>query len=600
MFRTYTTVENVSKTDPLVLESVTSWVSPFGVLSGERTNPREWNLLEGKNDWLGEGRWVSSGTNDLFPILQQQMTGHTPRGEHSVVSTGTWSTGKRSPLAILESTQFGLAWIFQVEHNGAWRWEVGDDTEDGYIALSGPTNSDHAWSRILAPGQSFTTVAASAGVASSFAEATDLVTHYRRAMRTEHSDNAQPRILFNDYMNTLNGDPTTEKLLPLIKAAAEVGVEAFCIDCGWYDDMGDWWPSVGEWMPSKKRFPGGITEVIDAIKNAGMVPGLWIEPEVVGESSPVVDKLPETAFFHRNGYRVREQQRYVLDFRDSAAREHLDRVINRLVKDYGIGYFKFDYNVSPGSGTDTNADSVGDGMLENARAYSAWIDDLHRRYPGLILENCSSGGMRMDFAQTSRFQVQSTSDQQDFKLYPAIAATAPLMVLPEQSANWAYPQSTMTAEESAFNLNTTMLGRFFLSGYVNRMSEQQRELIGNAITVYKKNVQPVISSSVPFWPTGLPAWSSRVVSVGLEAATASFVTVWARNAGEAESAVKLSLPQYLGQEAEAHAIFPVGNGFERWPLRWNSREGVLEIDIPERVYASRTFIIVPKGGESAA
>ena len=110
-----------------------------------------------------------------------------------------------------------------------------------------------------------------------------------------------------------------------------------------------------------------------------------------------------------------------------------------MVGEYGIGYFKFDYNVSPGAGTDYDADAPGAGLLGHNRAYSDWIDGLRERYPDVILENCSSGGMREDFAQTSRFQVQSTSDQQDFRLYPVIAAASPMMVLPEQAASWAYP-----------------------------------------------------------------------------------------------------------------------------------------------------------------
>lgn len=80
--------------------------------------------------------------------------------------------------------------------------------------------------------------------------------------------------------NTIYGDPTTEKKeLPLINAAAEVGIQIFVIDCGWYDDTGDWWPSVGEWLPSKKRFPNGVTEVIDAIREEGMIPVHQPEPE---------------------------------------------------------------------------------------------------------------------------------------------------------------------------------------------------------------------------------------------------------------------------------------------------------------------------------
>jgi hypothetical protein len=93
-------------------------------------------------------------------------------------------------------------------------------------------------------------------------------------------------VLFNDYMNTLMGDPTSEKLHPLIDAAAAVGTDCFCIDAGWYDDGDDWWDSVGEWEPSITRFPGcGLRAVLDRIRAAGMTPGLWLEPEVIGQRS---------------------------------------------------------------------------------------------------------------------------------------------------------------------------------------------------------------------------------------------------------------------------------------------------------------------------
>ena len=69
-------------------------------------------------------------------------------------------------------------------------------------------------------------------------------------------------------MNCLWADPTTEKELPLIKAAAEAGCEYYCVDAGWYD-KGYWWDSVGEWLPSEERFPGGIKELMDIIREHG-------------------------------------------------------------------------------------------------------------------------------------------------------------------------------------------------------------------------------------------------------------------------------------------------------------------------------------------
>ena len=91
-------------------------------------------------------------------------------------------------------------------------------------------------------------------------------------------------------MNTLNGDPTTERLLPLIDAAGRAGAECFCIDAGWYDDtdLGDWWPTVGEWIPSDRRFPGGGPRSgCYCHSRRGNEGGPWLEPEVVGCRSPV-------------------------------------------------------------------------------------------------------------------------------------------------------------------------------------------------------------------------------------------------------------------------------------------------------------------------
>ena len=603
MVRTYATITNAATTD-VILESVTSFAGSFGApAQAEPTNPDtfgDWVLSEADMDWLSEGRWHATPLRRLFPKIHEELTGWDPRGRHQVVSTGTWSTGQHAPLAVLNNTTIGLTWIFQIEHNGAWRWEIGQDTKDGYLALAGPTEESHSWYKILKPGESFVTVPASFTLATDFDAATANVAVYRRAWRFMHRDNAKPSVVFNDYMNTIYGDPTTAKELPLIKAAGEVGVEIFVIDCGWYDDTGNWWPSVGEWMPSKTRFPGkkGIVEVIDAIKDAGMIPGIWLEPEVIGVESPVAEQLPDSAFIMRNGRRVVEQQRYILDFRSKATCDYMDGVIDRIVGEYGVGYFKLDYNVSPGAGSDVNADSLGDALLEHNRAYSAWLDGVQRRYPDLVLENCSSGGMREDYAQLSRFQVQSTSDQQDWQLYPTIAAAAPMLMLPEQAASWAYPQSGMTAEQTAFNINTTFLVRFFLSGYLNRMDAAQHALVAAGIEAYKRHVQPVIGKSVPFWPLGLPEWDASVVSYGLrpadisDAGAPTLVTVWNRESHD--GAVRLSMKHLRGREVAVTPVYPV-EGFSEWPTNWDAEQGVLTVTLPSAEYASRTFELTIRG-----
>ncbi len=157
-------------------------------------------------------------------------------------------------------------------------------------------------------------------------------------------------------------------------------------------------------------------------------------------NSPVVDRLPAAAFLQRGKQRIVEHGRFHLDLRRPEAVAHLDAVVERLIDEHGIGYFKLDYNINPGAGTDRDADSVGDGLLRHNRAHLAWLDGLLDRHPDLVWENCGSGAMRSDFALLSRLQLQSTSDQQDYLKYPPIAAAAPVLTLPEQAANWAYPQ----------------------------------------------------------------------------------------------------------------------------------------------------------------
>lgn len=125
MVQTDVTVTNMGL-EPVLLDSVTSWSSTFGIPAnadeGTESGLEHWDLLEGRFDWLAEGRWSRKSLRELLPAIGQELTNVDPRQSHQVVSTGTWSTGTNVPLAILESKAMKLAWLFQIEHNGAWRW----------------------------------------------------------------------------------------------------------------------------------------------------------------------------------------------------------------------------------------------------------------------------------------------------------------------------------------------------------------------------------------------------------------------------------------------------------------------------------------------
>jgi alpha-galactosidase len=578
---------------PVTVESVTSFLS--GALAGE---VGDLDVLWAKNDWLAEGRWQRRAWRDAMPDLNRRVHGADSRGRFGLTSAGTWSSGGYLPMGAIVSRAGGLdggqAVVWQIEHNGGWHWQTGECTTrhggaraDGlelnhaprgsasgaYVALLGPTDTEHHWRVTLAPGEAFVTVPVAIAVsADGFEGAIARLTAYRRAIMRPHADHDTLPVIFNDYMNTLMGNPTTERLLPLIEAAARVGAEYFCIDSGWYAEIGEgWWDTVGAWQPSASRFPGGLASVLDRIRAAGMVPGLWLEPEVVGVSSPVAQLLPPEAFFQRDGRLVVEQRRYQLDLRHPAAVKHLNEVIDFLVGDLGVGYFKLDYNIDVGPGT--GAPSPGAGMLAHNRAHADWLDSVLDRYPGLVIENCASGGMRTDYALLSRLQLQSTSDQQDFLSYPPIAAAAAAAMTPEQAAVWAYPQPSFTDDEIVFTLCTALLGRLQLSGHVDQMSPAQLRLVAAAVRVYK-SIRADLTSAVPFWPLGLPGWTDSWLALGMRAPSASYLTLWHRGPADGATAT-VAVPHLRGLRVGLEVLYP-----EQGSASWDGLAGELTVSLP--------------------
>jgi alpha-galactosidase len=580
-----TTVTNRGP-EPVLLLGITSFAT--GLLGHPMANL---DLVRGDSEWLGEGRWTRRPLREHVADLNLRLHGQDGRGRFAVISAGTWSTGTYLPTGGIVDRDSGHAWLWQIEHNGPWRWEVGERLDGAYLALLGPTDIDHQWQQRLAPGDSFTTVPASIAVSTDGLEgAVAELTAHRRALVRPHPDRSALSVIFNDYMNTLMGDPTTAKLLPLIDAAAAAGAEVFCIDAGWYDNDTTWWDSVGEWQPSQTRFPRGIEEVLAHIRDLGMAPGLWLEPEVIGVRSPMADKLPAEAFLQQGGVRLVEHNRYHLDLRHPAAVAHLDEVIDRLVEQLGIAYFKLDYNIDPGAGTDVDAESVGAGLLGHNRAHLAWLDAIHARHPDLILENCASGGMRMDYALLSRMQLQSTSDQQDYRRYPPIAVAAPMSVLPEQSASWAYPQPEMPDEHLAYAMCTGMLGRLYLSGRLDAMRADQLQSVRDAVGVFR-DIRADLARAVPLWPLGLPGWSDPWLSLALRAGDVTYLAVWRREgAGEATA---LALDHLRGRQIAIDVLYP--RHLPAWNCEWAPETGSLTVT-PTRPdpYSARIFRIVAR------
>ena len=530
----------------------------FREMVWQRRTPAELGL-----DDAGLGEWDILSSRASFALQQR----------------GSWSTGGHLPMGILRSRERSLLW--QIEHNGAWRWELGDQGGALYLVGSGPTDQSAAWMRRLAPGESFTSVPATLVLGGDDDELFGALTRARRRVRRPHPDNEALPVIVNDYMNALMGDPTAENMPPFIAAAALAGAEIYCMDSGWYTDGATWWNDLGGWEPSRRRFPDGLEAMTRLMRDAGMVPGLWLEPEVVSVSSSVARSLPPEAFFQRDGQPVIESGRLQLDFRHPAAIGHVDAAVERLITDLGLGYLKFDYNMDVTQGTDVGADSPGDGQFEHQRALLNWVRSLMDRHPGLVIESCSSGGQRMDGATLAVHPVQSTSDNQDPLFTAAIAAAAPTAVTPEQGAVWAYPDPSWSDELIAFSLASPLLGRVHLAGQIHRLSEAQMALVQEAVAAYR-TTRARLSAAVPFWPLGLPGWHDPVVALGMRDDEGELVTVWRRSG---PTSVRLPLAHHAGHPLDVAVVFPTSLPTG---VQWHADGGYLVIDLPDEP-AARTL-----------
>ena len=565
--RAWSVITNICNED-VGLEYVSSF-SYHGFEDGNLTPNENIEVYIPHNCWCRELDWRKYSLSDLGI----EGVGGAASKRAAVSSSGTWSTKEYVPMAAIVNTEVNSAYMWQIENNGSWHWEISGTAGMLYLKLSGPTENENHWHKQLSPAESFESVAACVTLGEDFDSALEEMTAYRRKLFVNQERNAALPVIFNDYMNCLGADPTEEKEIPIIDLAAKAGAEYYCMDAGWYAD-GTWWETVGEWMPCDWRFPNGLKAVFDYVKSKGMVPGIWLEIEVMGINCPLAKIWPDDRFFMRHGRRVIDHGRYQLDFRNPDVREFATGVVDRLISEYGIGYIKTDYNIEGGIGTELDSDSFGDGLLEHNRAFFAWIKSIMDKYPSLIIENCASGGMRMDYKMLSILPIQSTSDQTNYKLNANIAAKSSTAVLPEQSAVWSYPLGSADKNEIQMNMVNSLLQRIHLSGQIFGWNEEQMSYVKEAIEVYK-SYRNEIPESIPFYPLGIPHASDKIFCSAYKTPSCIRMGVWRMDSENETVFIPLDT-----EKQNVCVRYPIDNG-----AKIERVDGGVNVTLPERFTA---------------
>lgn len=563
-------VKNISE-EKVGLEYVASFC--YGGL-GSKDSAQPLELLElyiPHNSWCAELNWrkeslLQAGFNS------KKLHASTKRIRYS--NRGCWSTKEYLPMGILNDKSSGEYYFWQIEASGSWEWELGDISQRIYLRLSGPNEQGHSWYKELESGEVFSSVSVALSVTDGdFGEAVGEMTKYRRKIIDKGRIDCSLPVIFNDYMDCLWADPNTEDELRMVEKAAELGAEIYCMDAGWYS-MGDWWPLVGEWEICEERFEGGIKQIFDKIAKKGMRAGIWLEPEVMGVDCPLVPQF-EDCFFKYRGKNIISKGRYQLDFRKERVRNHLNRVIDSLIEKLGVSYFKFDYNIDPIYGTEVDADSCGDGLLQYNKAYLDWIDSIYERHPQVMIENCASGAMRMDYCSLKHFALQSVSDSTHYNEFAHMSVMSPTAVLSEQSGIWVVSSPKNSFYENAFAAVNAMLYRMYLSGRVDNIAAEDFESLKTAVRCYKE-IRSDIVGSLPLYPNGICNAESDWMIGGALSGDRKTVYITAAHLKGEESERNILVKELDGKCCEAKILYPSGLG--TIALRGSS----LKVALPER------------------
>ena len=220
-----------------------------------------------------------------------------------------------------------------------------------------------------------------------------------------------PPVTHNTWFAFNEGNSVTEQnQAEFIRAIAPTGVECFWLDAGWFE--GGWPTGVGSWVPKKEAFPDGLKPVGDAAHAAGMKFVLWFEPERVNLKSRIAREHPEWLLHPVSGD-PREHPEWVMhagggdgvfNLGDPAARAWLTDYLSRCISEWGIDVYRNDFNIDPLRFWQKADEPDRQGISEIRYIeglYAMW-DELLRRHPGIFIDNCASGGRRLDLEMLSR------------------------------------------------------------------------------------------------------------------------------------------------------------------------------------------------------
>ena len=400
---------------------------------------------------------------------------------------GSRAVREYHPYGAVEDRKNNITWGVYLAHNASWQLELSRVETSVSLSIGIADALTGAWSKKVGNGMTFKSPKAMISVVNGgIAELSNSILSMRHRAINAYGE-VEMAITYNDYVTTW-GHPTEKSLVAMSDILKQGKTKYLVMDAGWFDYVGDWNVDI-------EAFPHGMKYYCDEIRKRDMIPGIWMEYENIGKDA---DMFGEKYDFMKLkiggrvivGKVINGAHAKFFDFRKKEVIDYLDRKVINFLRENGFGYLKIDYNANIGIGIDGN-ESPGENLRQHMEAVRNFVIKLKREIPDIVIENCASGGCRLEPSMMDITAMSSASDTHEVYEAAIVAANLHYLTPPRQNQIWSTLKPEYSKERFSYAISQGFLGRLCWSGAIDRLSEEQLKEMFAAEEFYLK-VAPII------------------------------------------------------------------------------------------------------------
>lgn len=425
----------------------------------------------------------------------------------------------RHPMAVVENQRTGETFMVQFGWSGGYalNFDFNRQTRDEAKLMMDIAIDAPAPLRMIDAGEGYTSPAVHMGVSFGGLDAAvqHMHDHIRRTVMLPPTDGV------TGWIEAGIGPEFNMDLASTLAAAdhaAQMGVEIFFIDAGWYlepDREDDWWKFCGDWHYNKNRYPGGIEQVRNHVHSKGMRFGMWMDAERIGPASKVWQEHEDWV---AKDYAGKKNESGLLNLANPEVTAWMESQIRRLIDEYGVDMFRLDYNVGTYAAICCNER---DGYLENtfARYYDnvyGMYARLRKDYPHVIFESCAGGGGRTDLGMVPGFTHTWVTDWQIHPRAFSITNGMTMALPPELVDRLIGGQAAYLTGDMRTLLRNQIFARPTIGTFTApgaQINPMQEEIVRHHVDIYKNFVRPMHLNSRYYHHT--PDLSRRMEGFGV-------------------------------------------------------------------------------------